>query len=243
MSWHCCKTCVIQSIYVIFALLFGIITIIMTELTEKLKAFGSVPMMGSDLSGVLSDYDSPKDKLAYMVKQGQVLRLKRDLFCVSSKITGERYSLPLIANHLYGPSYVSLETALAYYQLIPERVVCTQSVVTKRAKQLETPLGLFTYQTVPEDYYPIGIRQEMVGDHFAFLIASPEKALCDLLLMRSRLRLTSARAMQDFLLNEMRMDFSELKEPDLRIVDACIATHHKSLELQSLRKVLEHECV
>lgn len=215
----------------------------MTELTEKLKALGPVPMIGSDLSGFLSEYDSPKDKLAYMVKQGQVLRVKRDLFCVSSTITGERYSLPLIANHLYGPSYVSLETALAYYQLIPERVACTQSVVSKRAKQCETPLGYFTYQTVPGDYYPIGIRQEMVGDRFSFLIASPEKALCDVLLMRARLRLTSARAMQTFLLNEMRVDFSEFKNLDLSIVDACMATHHKPLELQNLRKVLEHECV
>ncbi len=215
----------------------------MTELTEILKVFGPVPMTGSDLSGTLSDYDSPKDKLAYMVKQGQLVRLKRDLYCVASKITGERYSLPLIANHLYGPSYVSLETALSYYQLIPERVVSTQSVVSKRAKRFVSPLGIFSYQTVPSDYYSIGIRQEVAGNRFTFLIASPEKALCDLLLMRSRLRLTSARAMQAFLLDEMRMDLSELKRPDLAVIDACIATNHKPLELQSLRKVLEHECV
>lgn len=215
----------------------------MTELTEKLKAFGSLPVTGGDLAALLSDYDSPKDKLAYSVSQGQLLRLKRDLYCVASKITGERFSLPLIANHLYGPSYVSLETALSYYQLIPERVACTQSVVSKRAKRFTSPLGLFTYQTVPADYYPIGVRQELVGNRFAFLIASPEKALCDLLLMRSRLRLTSARAMQAFLQEEMRIDLSELKNPDFAIIDACMATKHKPLELQSLRKVLEHECV
>jgi len=215
----------------------------MTELAEKLKAFGSLPVTGGDLAALLSDYDSPKDKLAYSVSQGQLLRLKRDLYCVASKITGERFSLPLIANHLYGPSYVSLETALSYYQLIPERVACTQSVVSKRAKRFASPLGLFTYQTVPADYYPIGVRQELVGNRFAFLIASPEKALCDLLLMRSRLRLTSARAMQAFLQEEMRIDLSELKKPDLAIIDACMATKHKPLELQSLRKVLEYECV
>jgi hypothetical protein len=215
----------------------------MTELAEKLRAFGPVPMKGADLSGILSDFDSPKDKLVYMVKQGQLLRLKRDLYCVSSKITGERYSLPLIANHLYGPSYVSLETALSYYQLIPDRVVSTQSVVSKRARRFSSPLGIFTYQTVPADYYSIGIRQEVAGNRFAYLIASPEKALCDLLLMRSRLRLTSARAMRTFLVDDMRIELSELKTPDLSIIDACIATKHKPLELQSLRKVLEHECV
>jgi hypothetical protein len=214
----------------------------MTELTDKLRMFGSIPLTGADLSGVLSDFDSPKDKLAYMVKQGQLLRLKRDLYCVASAITGERYSLSLIANHLYGPSYVSLETALSYYQLIPDRVVSTQSVVSKRAKRFASPLGLFSYQTVPGDYYSIGIRQEFAGDRCAYLIASPEKALCDLLLMRSRLRLTSARAMQTFLVDDMRIDLSELKTPDMGILDACIATNHKPLELQSLRKVLEHEC-
>jgi len=195
------------------------------------------------LSGILGDYDSPKDKLSYMTKQGDLIRLKRGLYCVSSKITGKRFSSELIANHLYGPSYVSLETALAYYNLIPERMAVTQSVVTRRAKTFQTPVGRFTYQTVPDGYYSAGIRLEQCDTHCAFMMATPEKALCDLLLLRSHLRITSEKAMRAFLEDYMRVDVTEIQNPDLSIIDACLATHHKVTELQCLRKVMEHDCV
>ncbi len=215
----------------------------MTETTELLCGFGCVPITGATLAGVLSDYASPKDKVSYMVEQGDLVRLKRDLYCVSTKITGQRFLNELIANHLYGPSYVSLETALAFYQMIPERMASTQSVVTKRAKLVQTPLGRFSFQTVPEGYYSLGVRQEQAGARFSFLIATPEKALCDLILLRSNLRITSEKAMRTFLEDHMRVDISELKKPDLSIVDACIATRHKDSALSCLRKVLEHDCV
>ena len=213
------------------------------ETTDLLRGFGSVPLTGATLSGLLAAYASPKDKVSYMVEQGELIRLKRDLYCVSTKITGQRFFTELIANHLYGPSYVSLETALAFYQLIPERMASTQSVVTKRAKLFQTPLGRFSYQTVPDGYYSVGVRQERADARYAFMIATPEKALCDLLLLRSNLRIASEKAMRSFLEDHMRVDLSELKKPDLSVIDECLATHHKTAELRCLRKVLEHDCV
>lgn len=211
--------------------------------TKQLRNFGCIPISLSALASILDDYHSPRDKVSYMVKQGVLVRLKRGLYCVSPEITDQRLSNELIANHLYGPSYVSLETALAFYNLIPERVVATQSVITSRAKVFQTTLGRFTYKTVPEDYYSLGIRQEQVNARYVFLIATPEKALCDLILLRPNLRITSEKAMYTFLEEYMRVDFQELTKPDLSIVDACIATNHKATELRWLRKVLEHECV
>jgi hypothetical protein len=67
------------------------------------------------------------------------------------------------------------------------------------------------------------------------------KALCDLLLLRSRLRITSEKAMRAFMENHMRVDLSEIKDPNLEIIDACLETHHKATELRCLRKVLEHD--
>lgn len=178
-----------------------------------------------------------------MVKQGDLVRVKRGLYCVSPRITEQRLSNELIANHLYGPSYVSLETALSFYKLIPERMASTQSVITKRAKAFETPLGRFTYTTIPEDYYSLGIRQEQVDSRYVFLIATPEKALCDIILLRPNLRITSEKTMRTFLEEYMRVDLQEITNPDLNIIDACIATNNKSAELGWLRKVIEHECI
>lgn len=214
-----------------------------TEITDRLRNFGCIPFTGATLDGLLGDYDSPKDKVSYMVEQGELVRLKRGLYCVSTAITGQRFNSELIANHLYGPSYVSLETALAFFNLIPERLASTQSVVAKRAKMFQTPLGHFTYQTVPEGYYSIGVRQEEVAGRYVLMIATPEKALCDLILLRSNLRIASEKSMRSFLETHMRVDFSELKKPDLSIIDACIETHHKVIALRSLRKVVEHDCV
>lgn len=214
-----------------------------TKKTYGLRNFGCIPIRLPELTGLLNDYSSPNDKVSNMVKQGDLIRLKRGLYCVSPHITEQRLSNELIANHLYGPSYVSLETALAFYKLIPERMASTQSVITKRAKVFETALGRFTYTTVPEDYYALGIRQEQVDNRYVFLIATPEKALCDTILLRSNLRITSEKAMHAFLEEYMRVDLQEIIHPDLNIIDACITTNHKATELGWLRKVIEHECI
>lgn len=214
-----------------------------TNSTEKLRSFGCTPFSTATLDSLLTNYRSPNDKASSMVKQGELIRIKRGLYCVSPLLTGQRLSKELIANHLYGPSYVSLETALAYHNLIPERVEVTQSIVVKRAKKIQTSLGLFTYTSVPSAYYPIGIKQEQTLTGQVFLIASPEKALCDLVHIRPNLRIVSERSMRMFLEDHMRIDLQALLNPNLEILDRCIATGRKADALQCLRKVLENECL
>ena len=86
-----------------------------------------------------------------------------------------------IANFLYGPSYVSMEWALSFYGMIPERVYTVTSMTLGRNKQYHTPIGDFSYFTLPARYYPVGITQKKSPDFVGgFLIATPEKALADL---------------------------------------------------------------
>lgn len=212
------------------------------NITEKLRKLGCTPFSSAILDGLLADFRSQNDKASCMVKEGDLVRIKRGLYCVSPNITGQLLSNELIANHLYGPSYVSLERALAYHNLIPERVELTQSIVMKRAKRFRTPLGLFTYVTVPADYYPVGINQERLSTGQRFLIASPEKALCDLIMLRPKLRIVSEKSMSSFLKEHMRVDLQEIVDPDLSILDHCVETGRKSTELRCLRKVIENEC-
>jgi hypothetical protein len=79
-----------------------------------------------------------------------------------------------IANPLYGPSYISLEYALSYYGLIPERVESITSVTTKRSKKFITPLGSFSYEHIPLKAYPIGI----VGGYRKILSSKANRAVC-----------------------------------------------------------------
>ena len=202
---------------------------------EAVSSLSNIPINSAVLKALLSHLRYPKNKISDMEKSGELIRLKKDLY-VGSK---SEISKDLIANYLYGISYVSLETALASYGLIPERVYAVRSVTTKRAKKFSTPLGIFDFVTVPEDYFSIGIRQEIVENKYAFLIAEPTKAICDMLVTTRGLRLQSVRAMQAYLEDDLRIDFSDANLFDTGIVRQCIETGKKKTELIQLLKFLE----
>ena len=202
---------------------------------EAVSSLSNIPINSAVLKTLLSHLRYPKNKISDMEKSGELIRLKKDLY-VSSKSS---ISKELIANHLYGISYVSLETALASYGLIPERVYAVRSVTTKRAKKFSTPLGIFDFVTVPVDYFSIGIRQEIIENKYAFLIAEPTKAICDMMVTTRGLRLQSVRAMQSYLEDDLRIDFSDVNLFDTGIVRQCIETGKKKTELIQLLKFLE----
>ena len=74
------------------------------------------------LSSLFSGYKSPRNKIANLETEGKLIRLKRGLYVVSPDESGKLLSTELIGNHIYGPSYISMESALRYYGLIPESV-------------------------------------------------------------------------------------------------------------------------
>lgn len=130
------------------------------------------------LVGALSDYSKPRDKITRLLASGAIIRIKKGLYCFGEALRKEPLSREQIANLIYGPSYVSLEYALAYHGLIPERVEVVTSVTTRRSRQFTTPLGAFTYRSLHETRYATGAVLEPAGKT-AFLIATPEKALTD----------------------------------------------------------------
>jgi predicted transcriptional regulator of viral defense system len=81
-------------------------------------------------------------------------------------------------------SYVSLQSALAYYGMIPEYVPVTTSVTTKRPTHWETPIGIFSFRHIQVDFFD-GDRLENIGEGQQAFIASPEKALLDLIYLES----------------------------------------------------------
>ena len=123
----------------------------------------------------LSDYASPKARLTRMLKAGSLVQVRRGLF-VDAGTMPHRALAPVI----YGPSYISFQYALSAHGLIPERVpvVTCASFGKNRDKVFRTPLGEYRYLYLPSAVYPYGLRLE-TEDGASYLIASPEKALCD----------------------------------------------------------------
>jgi len=101
-----------------------------------------------------------------------------------------------------------------------------------------TPLGNFEYVSANEDYYKIGIHQELVNNKYTWLIASPEKALCDLIVSTAGLRIQSVKAMREYIEEDLRIDLGSLQF-DTEIIMQCIDTGKKKTELTQLLKLLK----
>ena len=203
---------------------------------DRLLKFGSVPFTTDVIAGEFGDYSAVLAKIAALVDEGSLVRIKRGLYCLSPKISGRDLDSRVVANALYGPSYVSFETALSMYGLIPERVTATMSACVKCAKRFATPIGEFVYRTVPSDWFSIGVRTMDSGEG-GFLVASPEKALGDLLLSRSNLRISSPDSLRSFLADDIRFDFDAFGNPDKTILKGMAESGHKPLLMKALERM------
>lgn len=205
---------------------------------ENLEQYNLIPVTQDALHESMVEYSSPKDRLSSLTREGLLLRLKRGLYSVPRKITGQSLSRELIANHLRGPSYVSFESALSYYGLIPERVYITKSATLKRKRAYNTPVGHFQYIHVPEEYYPIGLSLEIINNSYAYIIASPEKALCDLILTTSGLRLQSVKSAGEYIIQDLRIDEEAIINFNVDIIRECANAGYKRAGLQYLLRFI-----
>ena len=212
----------------------------MTQLEELnvLKQLGIVPVDIGVLKDVFRSYQSPTKKVQSLVQSGKLLQLKRGLYVVSPQISDRQLSLELVANHMYGPSYVSLHYALRHYGLIPERVSMITSVTTRHTRSFQNELALFSYRGVGDDYFPIGVRSQE-EDGISYLIATPEKALCDMVMHERYVPAQSVSALATFFEEDMRIDLDDLRQLDTSIIRACMETGGKKKILNNLLKLIE----
>ena len=109
------------------------------------------------LKSILSDYAHPRGKISAWLKSGDLIRVKKGLYVFATQITKEPYSLELLANLIYGPSVLSLNTALSYHGLIPEAVHTMTSITNRRNKKFDTPVGTFSYHYMHTKKLHIGV--------------------------------------------------------------------------------------
>lgn len=163
------------------------------------------------LCSTLSQYTGVRQKIHSLLAAGVIVRVKKGLYVFGSNYNQVPVCKETLANLIYGPSYISLEYALAFYGLIPERVETITSVTPKRDKLFKTPLGQFTYKYLALEKYNLGIQQvwPITSDNrHPVLMATPEKALCDYILLHKVRNLENAQDAQSFLQFDMRIDRS-----------------------------------
>ena len=124
-------------------------------------------------------------QLSHWVKDGQLIKLRRGLYTLNpSKWEGFWHPF-LIANQLQPGSYVSVQSALSFYDMIPEYVPVTTSVGPGRQETLRYSSGSFWFRHITEKMLCGYLQIEVMPKQFV-LMASPEKALLDLIYLTPR---------------------------------------------------------
>ncbi|MFN0077600.1 MAG: hypothetical protein ACKVY0_14105 [Prosthecobacter sp.] len=174
------------------------------------------------LSDRLRDYASPRDKITRMLASGEIVRVKKGLYVPGPPLALRGVDPLVLAGLVFGPSYVSLEKALELHGLIPERVAEITCATTKRHKVFDTPVGRFSYHSVPKPAFPLGLElREAAGGHY--FLATAEKALCDRVAQAAGI--SNQEHIAGLLLKDLRIDAGALRRLALDQVDAIAAAY------------------
>lgn len=189
---------------------------------ELLATVGEEPLFETGL--LLAGDVDPADvrrQLSRWVKAGRLYQLRRGLYSLAPPYQKVQPHPYLVANRLVPGSYLSLQAALSHYKLIPEAVFVMTSVTTGRPGRWETPLGTYDYRHLQTEMLT-GFRRTLLAGGQEALLASPEKALLDLVYLEpegdspaylSELRLQNMDVLN---LEELRRLAGDLGKPKLR---------------------------
>jgi predicted transcriptional regulator of viral defense system len=186
------------------------------------------------LAYYLKDLKKPRDKVASLVTEGKLIRVKKGLYVFGENWRKNPLSLEMIANVLYGPSCVSFEYALTRYAFLAERSSVITCLTIGDTKTFETPLGIFEYRAIDREKFKIGIEYRDLGAEGGYLIASREKALVDLVYRTPGIR--TLEQLRHYLFEEMRVDESMFRELDKKRL-AEIAKIYKKKSITLLSKL------
>lgn len=180
-----------------------------------------------DIATVITDTASRRYAVVNRaLKKGFLVRLRRGYYLIGKPFRKELPSNFQIAHSIYGPSYISFESALFYHHWIPEGVYATTCATAKRSKTFETPIGNFLYMHVPEHLCYLG-TQRVGTDDDVFYIADPWKALADHYYVNNR----NWNRAEDLYL-DMRIEMENMLESDLTTLQT-LSEHYQNSKVRT----------
>ncbi|OIO38873.1 MAG: hypothetical protein AUJ71_01995 [Candidatus Omnitrophica bacterium CG1_02_49_16] len=149
------------------------------DYAEFKKRFSKLPLIASkDAIRLEKDGQAIRNQLTRWQERGLVLKLKRGVYMLNRDDRKVEPSRIFLANRIYGPSYVSLEFALNFYGLIPERTADVTCITTKKTARFRNEFGTFIYQHIKPDAFR-GFKSAKDEAGLPVFIAEPEKAVVD----------------------------------------------------------------
>lgn len=154
--------------------------------TEFKNKFQGLPViLSKEVERLEKDSQVVRNQLNRWQDRKLIIKLKRGMYLLNENERKINPSRSFIANQLFWPSYVSLEYALSFYGLIPEKAADVTSVTTKKTYCFESELGRFVYQHIKPSAFR-GFRSVKEEGGISFFIAEPEKAVVDFLYLNLR---------------------------------------------------------
>lgn len=190
----------------------------------------------------LEEYSNKRDVITRLIRSGQIIRVKKGLYVFGQDYRKGLVSKEVLANQIYGPSYISFEYALSYYGMIPERVETLTSATTGRSRIFNTPLGSFSYRHLPVEKYGCGITIKQLDDHHSMFIATPEKAILDQVYISQGL--TGKMKLEEYFRDDLRIDEDFLKKLSierLREIADCFSSPKVSRAVNYINELHKHE--
>jgi hypothetical protein len=192
----------------------------MDKLTEKILY--SVPQdifTDQDLVNLIGESADSRYGLVKRARANQgIIRVKRGLYCLAPQYRRRPVNLYQVAQYIYGPSYVSMESALSYHGWIPEAVCSLTMACMKKSKDFVTPLGVFSFKRIPVRVFYSNVDRIAADKGDAFLMAGPLKALADYVYVHKQdwkgvaPVMESLRIEPDFLESISKEEFDSLSE-------------------------------
>ncbi len=152
--------------------------------------------------------------ISRFLKFKDIIQLKRGLYVTTDFFDKNKNDISYsfyLANVIRTPSYISSWAALQYYNLATEAIHSVTSITLKVTKEYQTKAGSFSYQSISKDFFH---DFSLANGKFDFYIASPSKALFDLLYLRTRQFNGLDREKINALIVELRIDIDEMSKEE-----------------------------
>lgn len=184
---------------------------------EVIRAAGSGAEIGPMLRSKMTPYSSAAAYARYHARAASADKVGQGL-----------YSQLVVANGLVYPSYVSYETALYWYELLPKGCgrVIRSACVTGRTRVLPYGAEEYAYTCQPKSYFRVG-AVELPHKEPLYRIATPEKALCDLVLDTAGLRMLTRSAVCNYLVHTLQLPEDKWRFFAPGLLERCAAAAHK----------------
>lgn len=189
---------------------------------------------GTELKSMLpGTEDVRKAIIKRAVQESYLQRLKRDYYLIRNIANKPMINSFELAQFIYGPSYISFESALSFHGWIPERVSVICSATIKQTKSFSTPIGEFSFEKIPNHSFRLGVSYEK-EERASYLMADPWKAIADMIYCRKKTWLTLNDLMQD-----LRIEEESIRNYNLSLLTELSSAYSHKRTMRTLRFFLK----